>query len=614
MLPMRVARAGIAAALLLTATAACGERRHARATQTAKGSGARLEGRLVLPREVPPDEWRMAARDDASSRYSPLADVDASNVSRLRVAWTWPTGNPRGHEAAPLVVDGTMYVVLPFPNTVVALDPVKGTVRWKFEPAPDPASQGIACCDVVNRGAAYADGRVFFNTLDSNTFALDARTGKVLWKTRLGEVSRGETMTMAPIVVKGKVLVGNSGGEFGVRGWIAALDAATGREVWRAFNTGPDADVKIGPSFKPFYPQDRGKDLGVTTWPPQRWRIGGGNVWGWISYDPDLDLVFHGTGNAGTWNPEQRPGDNKWTDGVFARRPETGEAVWFFQWTAHDLYDHDGVNENVLVDLEPQGGGARRRLLVHPDRNGYLYVLDRTTGEVLSADPFVTITTTKGVDLATGRLVRIGSKEPGYGRTTRGICPAATGGKDWQPSAFSPRTGLLYVPHQNLCEDVQGFEGNYVAGTPYVGVNVKMYATPGEQLGELAAWDPLARGKRWAVSEPFPVWSGALVTAGDVVFYGTMDGWFKALDARTGKELWKVQTASGVVGQPVTYRGADGKQYVAVFAGVGGWPGALVNAGLDVRDRGAGGGYVNAVRALPGRVKPGGTLYVFSLP
>jgi PQQ-dependent dehydrogenase (methanol/ethanol family) len=592
--------------------AACGERPAPHTV--AQGGGEHLSGRLVLSGEPAAGEWRTVAGDLANTRYSTLSEIDAGNVGRLKVAWTWATGIPRGHEAAPLVVGDTMYAALPFPNALVALDVRTGHVRWTHDPAPDPAAQGVACCDLVNRGAAYADGRVFWNTLDAYTVAVDAGTGKLLWKTKLGEIARGESITMAPVVVKGKVLVGNSGGEFGVRGWIAALDAKTGKEAWRAWSTGPDADVKIGGSFRPFYPGDRGTDLGVKTWPPDRWKIGGGNVWGFLSYDPALDLVFHGTGNPGSWNPEMRPGDNKWTAGIFARRPETGEAVWYYQWSPHDLYDHDGVNENVLVDLEPEGGGARRRLLLHPDRNGFLYVVDREKGQVLSADPFVHVTVTTKVDLATGRPEHVRALQPGFGRTVRGVCPASTGGKDWQPSAFSPRTGLLYVPHQNICEDVEGTEASYIAGTPYVGANVKMYGAPGKSRGELTAWDPIARTARWSVAEDFPVWSGALVTAGDVLFYGTMDGWFKALDARTGKEVWRHQMPSGVVGQPVTYRAPDGKQHVAVFAGLGGWPGAIVAVAVDGRDPTAGNGWVTALPDLPGAGRLGGVLFDFCLP
>lgn len=252
-------------------------------------------------------------------------------------------------------------------------------VKRKFEPRPNPSAQGVACCDPVNRGATYADGRVFFNTLDGQTVAVDAKDGHELWRQSLGDIHRGETMTMAPLVVNGKVLVGNSGGEFGVRGWLTALDASDGHQLWRAYSTGPDSEVLIGSDFKPFYAGDRGKDLGLHTWPADAWQRGGGTVWGWLSYDPELNLLYYGTANPGPWNAGQRPGDNKWTAGIFARNPDTGAAKWFYQWSPHDLYDYDGVNENVLIEL-PMGGNTRK-VLAHADRNGYLYVLDRATGE-----------------------------------------------------------------------------------------------------------------------------------------------------------------------------------------------------------------------------------------
>jgi PQQ-dependent dehydrogenase (methanol/ethanol family) len=555
----------------------------------------------------------MAPKDYANSRYSGLADITAANVSRLELAWTFSTGNLRGHEAAPLVVNGTMYVVTPYPNTLYALDLARGgALKWAYEPKPHPASQGVACCDVVNRGAALADGRIVYNTLDGHTVAVDAETGREAWRTKLADWQQGETITMAPLVVKGRVLVGNSGGEMGVRGWIAALDAGSGEVVWKAYSTGPDAEVLIGPSFRPFYASDRGRDLGVASWPGEAWQQGGGNVWGWISYDPELDLIYHGTGNPGPWNPDQRPGDNKWTAGVFARRPDTGEAVWFYQWSPHDLFDYDGINENVLLDLPM--GGRTVRALVRPERNGYVYVLDRTTGEVLSADPFVHITTSRGVDLETGRLRYVPEKMPVPGRTSRGLCPSAPGAKDWQPSAFSPRTGLLYLPHNNLCMDHEFFETSYIAGTPYVGANVRMVAGPGGHRGEFSAWDPVARRKVWSRRELFPAWSGAVATAGDVVFYGTMDGWFRAVDARTGRLRWQFRTGSGIVGQPITYRAPDGRQYVAVLSGVGGWAGAVVAGQLDPRDESAALGFANAVADLPKYTTRGGMLYVFRLP
>lgn len=558
-------------------------------------------------------EWRTAGKDAALTRFSSLAQVHAGNVAQLKLALHYPTGLDRGHEAAPIVAGNTMFVVGPFPNLVFAFDLAKPgfPLKWVFDPKPQASAQGVACCDTVNRGAAYDQGRLFFNTLDNQTIALDAATGKELWRAKLGEIKLGESMTMAPLVVKGKVLVGNSGGEFGVRGWLTALDAATGRMLWRAYSTGPDKDVLIGPGFKPFYASDRGTDLGVKTWPGEAWKIGGGTVWGFVSYDAELDLIYHGTANPGPWNPDQRPGDNKWTAGLFARRPDTGEAVWFYQTSPHDLHDYDGVNESVLVDLDWQG--RKRKVLLRPDRNGYLYVMDRTTGQVLSARPFVHTTTSTGVDLQTGALRYNPAKQPRAGETVRSICPAAPGAKDWQPAAWSPVTRLLYIPHQNLCQDTLTFETSYIAGTPYVGAESKMYPGPGGHRGVFTAWDPVRGGKVWEIRERFPVWSGALATAGDLVFYGTMDGWFKAVHARDGRLLWQFKTESGIIGQPVTFRGPDGQQYVAVLAGVGGWSGAIVSAGLDPRDATAALGFVGAMRDLPSVTQRGGHLYVFSL-
>ncbi|WP_234484243.1 methanol/ethanol family PQQ-dependent dehydrogenase [Noviherbaspirillum pedocola] len=559
-------------------------------------------------------DWPMAARDYANTRYSPLDQINASNVRDLKPAFTFSTGLVRGHEAAPIVVGNTMYIVTPYPHYLYALDLTQpgATMKWRFDPKPDASAQGVACCDVVNRGAAYADGKVFFNTLDDQTIAVDAQSGKEVWRAKLGDINKGETMTMAPLVVKGRVLVGNSGGELGVRGWITALDAGSGKQVWRAYSTGPDRDVLIGANYQPYYAQERGKDLGVSSWPAGAWKIGGGNVWGFISYDPDADLIYYGTGNPGPWNPEQRPGANKFTSGIFARRPDNGEARWFYQLSPHDLHDYDGINENVLVDLDI--AGKPTKALLHPDRNGYVYVMDRGSGQVLSATPFVPVTTSTGVDLDSGALKYDPAKEPRTGEVIRNICPVSPGGKDWQPSAWSPRTHLLYLPHQNLCQDAATYQTSYIAGTPFIGADLKMYPGPGGKRGKFSAWDPVNKRAAWVVDEDFPVWSGALTTAGDVVFYGTMEGWFKALDAKTGKELWRFKTGSGIIGQPISYRGPDGKQYIAVLSGVGGWAGAIVSGELDARDGTAAKGFVNAMGDLPQKTGKGGMLYVFALP
>ena len=584
-----------------------------RALGTLIAAGFLLAFSAVRAQAPDAGDWPMAAKDYASTRYSALAQIDRANVSTLRVAFTFPTGVQKGHEAAPIVAGDTMFVVTPFPNILYALDLARGgAVKWKFEPSPSPSSQGVACCDVVNRGAAYADGRVFFNTLDNQTIAVDAASGRELWRVRTGDIRNGETLTMSPLVVKGKVLVGNSGGEMGVRGWLSAYDAISGALAWRAYSTGPDRDVLIGPAFNPYYAFDRGIDLGVKSWPGEAWKIGGGNVWGWISYDPELDLIYYGTANPGPWNPDQRPGDNKWTSGLFARDPATGQARWFYQLSPHDLHDYDGVNENLLVDLPI--GGATRKVLVHPDRNGYIYVIDRGNGQVISATPFVPITTSTGVDLETGRLRYAPNKTPKPGRVVHDICPGSPGAKDWQPSAWSPRTRLVYIPHQNLCQDAITSQVSYIAGTPYVGATLKMRPGSGGNRGLFTAWDPVNTRKAWSIEEDLPVWSGALATAGDLVFYGTMDGWFKAVDARDGKLLWQYRTTSGIIGQPISYRGPDGKQYIAVLSGVGGWAGAIVSGDLDSRDSSAAGGFVGVMSDLKARTTKGGTLYVFALP
>jgi alcohol dehydrogenase (cytochrome c) len=558
-------------------------------------------------------QWIMAPKNYASTRYSTLDQINAGNVGSLKLAWTFSTGLTRGHEAAPLIVNNTMYIVTPFPNYLYALDLTKpgAPMKWVYQPDPVSASQGVACCDVVNRGAAYYDGKIIYNTLDVYTVAVDANTGKQVWKTKLGDINTGESMTMAPMVAKGVVLVGNSGGEFGVRGWLAGLDAKTGKIKWRAYGAGPDKDVLIGPAFRPFYPKDRGSDLGAKTWPGDSWKIGGATAWSWISYDPDLDLFYYGTSNPGPWNPEQRPGDNKWASTLFARRPETGEAVWAYQINPHDLHDYDGVNENLLLDLNI--GGRLRKVLAHPDRNGYMYLMDRATGEILSAQTFGFVNTSEGVDLKTGELKLNPAKKTGY-NTVRDACPAPPGVKDWTPSAFSPKTGLIYIPHNNLCYETQGTQANYIAGTPFVGMNVRMYAGPGGNRGIFSAWDPVQAKTVWSISETFPVWSGALATAGDVAFYGSMDGWFKAVDARNGHPLWQFKTGSGVIGQPVSYRGPDGKQYIAVLSGVGGWSGAVVAGGLNGVDGTGALGFVNAMSDLGKHTTKGGMLYVFSLP
>ena len=561
-------------------------------------------------------QWPMAAKNYANTRYSSLDQINASNVGRLKLAWSFSVGPARGQEAAPLAVNGTVFVVAPYdgphPNQVFALDAVTGDLKWSYAPKPNIAAKGVACCDVVSRGLAYDKGKIFLNTLDDYSVAIDANTGKELWHTKLGDINQGETVTMAPIVVKGKVLIGNSGGEMGVRGWLTAVDEDTGKIAWRAYSTGPDSEVLIGDDFNPHYSWLKGKDLGVKSWPPDKWQIGGAGVWGWISYDPDLNLIYYGTANPGAWNHEVRPGDNLWSSSLFARDPDTGNAKWADSIGPHDLWDYDEINENILIDLPINN--RVRKVLVHPGRNGFMYVIDRTTGEVLSADPFDTVNTIKSIDLKTGRPVLNDELTPKLGKTVKDVCPASPGAKDWQPAAWSPRTKLLYVPHQHLCMNFQTSEVGYIAGTPYVGATVDMFAGPGGNRGEFMAWDPVARKKVWSITEKLPVWTGALVTAGDITFYGTMDRWFKAVDAKTGQVLWQFRAPSGFIGQPTTFVGNDGVQYVAIISGVGGWPGVIANAELDPRVRNGALGFTGATQDLPAYTVGGNSLLVFALP
>ncbi len=560
--------------------------------------------------------WPMATKNYANTRYSSLDQINTSNAKDLKLAWSFSVGADRGQEAAPLIVNGIMYVVAPYampqPNRVFALDATTGDLIWSYTPKPNPSAIGEACCDVISRGLGYDNGKVFLNTLDGYAVAIDAKSGKELWHTKLADINKGETITMAPFVVKGKILVGNSGGEMGVRGWLTAVDEDTGRIVWRAYGTGPDKDVLIGPEFKPFYARNQGQDLGVKSWPPDRWKIGGGTFWGWIQYDPELNTIYYGTGNPGPWNPNERPGDNLWSCTMFARDADTGAAKWATQLDPHDLWDYDEINESILMDLPVNG--ATRKVIVHPSRNGFMYIMDRTTGEILSADPYGYQNVYEGFDMKSGRPIPVKSKQPATGQTVTNICPVHAGVKDWQPTAYSPRTKLMYIPHQHMCMNWKSTQVGYIAGTPYVGAVVDTFPGPGGYRGEFAAWDLQKYKKVWAIKESFPVWSGTLVTGGDVAFYGTMDRSFKAVNAKTGDILWQIKAPSGIIGQPVTYKGRDGNQYVAILAGVGGWPGVVANAELDPRVRNGALGFVGGMQDLPLHTAGGSSLLVFSLP
>jgi PQQ-dependent dehydrogenase (methanol/ethanol family) len=567
-----------------------------------------------------PKDWVMPTGNYANTRYSELKQITADNVGKLQAAWTFSTGVLRGHEGGPLIIGDVMYVHGPFPNPVFALDLNNdGKILWKYEPRQDPNVIPVMCCDTVNRGLSYADGKLFLNQADATLVALDAKTGNVVWQATNGDPKKGETGTSAPMIVKDKVLVGISGGEFGVPCHVTAYNLSDGKLVWRAFSSGPDSQIMVDPQKTTELGKPVGADSSLKTWQGDQWKIGGGCTWGWISYDPQLNLIYYGSGNPSTWNPKQRPGDNKWSMTIFARDPDTGMAKWVYQMTPHDEWDFDGVNEMILADVDV--GGTTHKALVHFDRNGFAYTLDRTNGALLVAekyDPKVNWATKVDMDKNSktyGRplvVSQYSTEQTGEDKNTKGVCPAALGTKDEQPAAYSPDTKLFYVPTNHVCMDYEPFKVSYVAGQPYVGATLSMYPPPGEKnMGNFIAWDA-GKGKIvWSVPEQFSVWSGALATAGGVVFYGTLEGYLKAVDAKTGKELYKFKTPSGIIGNVTTYE-HRGKQYVAILSGVGGWAGIGLAAGLT--DPQAGLGAVGGYAGLRDYTSLGGQLTVFALP
>ncbi|MBZ9601277.1 lanthanide-dependent methanol dehydrogenase XoxF5 [Phyllobacterium chamaecytisi] len=566
--------------------------------------------------------WAIQTGDYANTRYSKLNKITADNVKNLQVAWTFSTGVLRGHEGGPLIVGDVMYVHAPYPNTVFALDLNNdGKILWKYEPKQDANVIPIMCCDTVNRGVAYGDGKIFLYQADTTLVALDAKTGKPEWSVKNAEAvdgSKGESGTSAPMVVKDKVIVGISGGEFGVRGHLTAYNIKDGKEAWRAYSMGSDKETLVDPEKTTELGKPIGADSSTKTWEGDQWKVGGGTTWGWYSYDPKLNLIYYGTGNPSTWNPSQRPGDNKWSMTIMARDADTGMAKWLYQMTPHDEWDYDGINEMILADgIEVDG--KPRDVLVHFDRNGFAYTLDRATGELLVAkkyDPAVNWASEIDMDKDSktyGRPKLVAKYSTAKEDVNaQGICPAALGTKDQQPAAYSPKTKLFYVPTNHVCMDYEPYKVSYTAGQPYVGATLSMYPAPNSHggMGNFIAWDAAKGEIVWSKPEQFSVWSGALATDGDVVFYGTLEGYLKAVD-KDGKELYKFKTPSGIIGNVTTYE-HKGKQYVAVLSGVGGWAGIGLAAGLTKPNEGLGavGGYA----ALSDYTALGGQLTVFAVP
>ena len=584
---------------------------------------AKADELLTLQKD--PKQWVSPTGDYANTRYSTLKQITTENVSKLAPAWSFSTGVLRGHEGAPLVLGDVMYIHTPFPNIVYALDlNHDGKILWKYEPKQDPAVVPVMCCDTVNRGLAYADGKIFLAQADTTLVALDAKSGKVVWSVKNGDASKGQTSTAAPHVFKDKVLVGIAGGEFGVRGHITAYNVADGKLAWRGYSMGPDTDTLIDPEKTTHLGKPVGKDSSTSTWQGDQWQIGGGTTWGWYSYDPELNLIYYGSGNPSTWNPKQRPGDNRWSMTIWARNLDTGAVKWVYQLTPHDEWDYDAINEVILADQEI--GGVKRKTAVHFDRNGFAYTLDRGTGELLVAekyDPAVNWATKVDMDKSSktyGRPLvvdKYSTEKNGEDTNTQGVCPAALGSKDEQPASFNPETGLFYVPTNHVCMDYEPFRVSYTAGQPYVGATLEMFPAgrvlgdKTDNTGNFIAWDARTGKIVWSDKEQFSVWSGTVTTAGGLAFYGTLEGYLKAVDLKTGKELYKFKTPSGIIGNVITYEHA-GKQYVAVLSGVGGWAGIGLAAGLTKGNEGL--GAVGNYASLSNYTALGGVLTVFALP
>ena len=621
-----------------------------------------------------PNYWAFPGGDYNNHRYTELNQINTGNANKLVTAWTFSTGRLQGHEGGPLVLPTSatglasdhLYIHSSFPNDVFAINLDTLNITWFYEPQQDEAETvPVMCCDIVNRGLGYNMGQIYLQQADTTLVALDAKTGKLNWSVKNGsEVvgdlnskegrgvgpASGMTNTNAPHPIKDKVFTGCSGAEFGVRCWFAAYNAKDGSLAWRAFSMGPDEDILFDANTTSLG-KKVGKDSSLKTWcansdwkapaiAPNKcktlsdqWKSGGGSVWGWWPADFDENLVYYGSGNPSTWNPVVRPGDNKWSMTLFARDIDTGVARWVYQMTPHDEWDYDGINEMILADMKVKG--KNRKVAVHFDRNGFAYTMDRVNGELLVAekyDPAVNWAT--HVDMKTGYPQTVNKYSTHYNGedvVSKDICPAALGTKDQQPAAYSPRTGLFYVPTNHVCmtyEPVSYAAGGnqYTAGQAYVNANLTMYPAGAvcpdcpnnnaakDNMGNMIAWDADKGKIVWSIPEQWSVWSGVLATAGDVVFYGTLDAYAKAVDAKSGKLLWKFKAPSGIIGNFNSWS-HKGKQYVGILSGIGGWAGAVVAIpGLAAAPDEAALGAVGGYRALRNAARNSGVLMVFSLP
>ena len=531
-----------------------------------------------------PGNWLMYRGTYDSMGYSALDQINTSNVSRLVPAWTFSTGMREGHQAPPIVNEGMMFISAP-QNRVIAIDARTGDLVWRYDrELPEDQFQ----MHPTNRGVALFADRVYLATADCYLVALDARSGEVVWESEVEDYTAGYYMTLAPLVAEGKVIVGVAGGEFGIRGFITAFDAMTGEEAWKTYTIPAPGEP------------------GSETWPGDTWKTGGVSVWITGSYDPALGLTYWGTGNGGPWMGDTRPGDNLYATSVIALNVKTGKIRAHHQYHWNDSWDWDEVSAPMLLDF--QRGGRTISGLVHAGRNGYLWFLERGRDRIdfVDALPFVRQNVFTSLDPKTGRPSYDPARTPGTGKRTE-FCPSLWGGKDWPPAAYSPKTGYLYIPaNENLCASMTGKKIEYRRGRIFIGaVNLGaeliLHEDAKDHIGELQAWDPDGPKKVWTTTFASHNWGPVLATAGDVIFMGgTNDRYFRAFDARTGDELWKQRTNSGVTGVPSTYE-VDGVQYVAVLSG---W-------GVDAERMQT---MLNKQLETKTHVPQGGVLWVFALP
>ena len=506
-------------------------------------------------------------------RFSPLTQINKDNAKNLVPVWNYSFADDRSEESQPLVYQGVLYVTTH--AATMAVDAKTGKQIWKTKVEYPPETPRIVCCGIINRGAALFDGKVFRTTLDANVIALDAKTGKELWRQKAADIKEGYSMTVAPLVADGVVLTGISGAEFGTRGFIDGWDPATGKHLWRT-HTIPSPD-----------------EPGGDTWKGDTWKLGGGSTWITGSYDPELNTVYWGIGNPGPFNSAVRPGDNLYTCAVLALDPKTGKIKWHYQFSPNNPFDYDSVAEMVLADMNVEGKPTK--VLMDANRNGFFYVLDRTNGKLLTANPYVKVNWATGIDLKTGKPIETDvTKDAREGKKVT-VFPSILGGKNWEPMSFNPQTGIAYANTLAFGGHYKTEPVTYKAGEWYLGMDLTDLWEWGDgPRGHLKAIDPLTGKTKWEAPSDIPRFSGVLSTAGGVVFSGQLTGEFEAFDADSGKKLWQFQTGSGIEGQPVTWQ-QDGVQYVAVASGYGG-----VYSLFSGDERLA-------------KVPPGGSLWVFAL-